>query len=170
MLSSEMIDEEISKMEKCIFSWTIIKTEIKENNPCSDTIRLYIKWESNAFHIDVHKAKEMCTFDGFSVLYGKNKNIPKKWDEVDFLIGKWLNPEPMVLSNMKVWEWAYKLISWTELKWDFEICNPNYKFIIWNIWIETKNIKYLEMWGVILWIIVFVFAIIALLKKYFKTS
>lgn len=175
VLSQEMIDEEVSKIEKCTFSWTITETKIEETWKCLDNVELYISWDNGGFNINIKKIPDwepLCSSDWIWAIYGKYA-FPKIWDKVDFLIWKWNNNnwfEYVLLSDKKVWEWTYKLISWTDLEWNFEICEPNYKLIIWNIWIETENIKYVKMGSLFLWIIVLLFIIIILFKKYLKNS
>jgi hypothetical protein len=169
MLSPQMINEIVSKLEKCIFSWSIVKVETKSIWECIETKTLNISWDKGKFKIDIQKilTDSFCEYDLIWTLYGET--TPKVWDKVDFLIWKWWNNpnnfEFTLLSDEKVWEWEYKLISWDTSTWNFEICKPNYIFVE----DKSKNIEFLQILCLILWIVVLILIsiIIILLKKHF---
>jgi hypothetical protein len=123
-LPPNYVEEQISKMERCVFSWTIVEisTEKLQDKCYYFSNSLYVLWDTWILKVNTRISNSLCFIDWFSVIYGL-KNFPKIWDKVDFLLWNWT-----LISNIKNWEWSY-IINWSLLgnisEWNFNVCEPN---------------------------------------------
>ena len=149
-LSPEYIDDYVNDLNKCSVSGIVKKVDINKYHDCSDDLRIYISWDNWNYEVFSSKINDnMCEIDWSLIIYS-DKTLPKVWDKVELLINK---TGYDIISDEKVWEWVYKLISWNNSEWNTQICEPNsnffefYKdyFIIWT-WIIFLTV---------LWVIVF---------------
>jgi hypothetical protein len=148
-LPKEDEDEFISNLVKCTVSWTIKDIKIIKEHECSDSVKIYISWKN--WNYIVNSDKENWTLcDWWPSFY--NEKLPEIWDKADFLIAY---EGFYTLSDIKVWDWVYKLSTWTNSKWNFETCVPNSSFI-------EQNNNYLYYWIIIcfliiIWIVINIF-------------
>lgn len=151
----DMIDNDISKLDKCNLTWKIKDIKIIKNSECLDNVEIMISWSNWYYNVNVSKTTDTdCSHDSIYLLYW-NKNIPKIWDKVDYMIDK---SSYHIISDNKVWEWIYKLVSWNNSELNTEICTPNSSFV-------EQNSNYLYYWILICTLIIIWIIVNILLKK-----
>jgi hypothetical protein len=147
----------------CIILWTIKKIEFLDfDNSCTDNTFLFVSWENWGYILysrtTLNEAtNNLCAWWGSIV---NRKDVPNIWDKIESLVGNYY-----FWWSRKIEQWKYGI--WEMImEWDFEICKPNYHFIIWSFWVEAKYFKYVQTLWIVSWIIILLLIVIILLKKY----
>lgn len=153
-LPQEVIDAEVSLMQKCVITWKILKVELWQKQWwCFQEINVILKWENWYYSLNSHIVIDDCTYDVFYEKFDKNF-VSQTWKEFTLLVNSENNT---IISKEK-----YDLAKYPNT----ETCKPNlsiqdyYKNEIFN----SYNIIYY------IWIfVIFILIVLALLfKKYEK--
>jgi hypothetical protein len=163
MLPPYLIDEEISKLDKCILSWNVIKVISQNNIWCFEMVDLYVAWNNWNIKVNLNKEVKECLYDWILYNYQKNEDIPIIWEKVNFLVWKKWDFETwykyVLLSKDKVLDDSYKLISWTITEEKFKTCKPILK-------IEEYPKIYISL--LLFCIVLFIILVIIVIKKLTK--
>lgn len=150
-LFSEDIEEIISKSNLCEINWKIEKIQLLEKSECIDSYNFYLESKFWTYNVMSLKWTNIdCSIDGISKIYS-DRNFPKVWDEVNFLINNLDNY--YILSDKKNSDGSYLILSWNNKKYDTEICTSNSNFIEFH-----KDYFIIWTWIIsliILWIIIY---------------
>jgi hypothetical protein len=114
-LPQEVIDAEVSKMQKCIISWKIIKIDLWEKQEqCFQDIKVILKWENWYYSFNSDILVDECTYDGFYEKFNK-----------DFVNQTWKNEKFLIDSenNLIISKENYDFKKYPNL----EACKPNIK-------------------------------------------
>lgn len=151
-LPQEIIDAEVSLLQKCTINWKILKINLWKKQWCFQDISIILKWDKWYYNLYWDIIVEDCTYD---VIYEKfNKYFVKQvWKNIKFLIEK--NSYTIISKeDYDLKKYAKLEVCKTNLQETKELQNIYYKFVLQDykkeIFNSSHTIYYLWIFVIIL--------------------
>jgi len=150
----EDVNPYIYNLNKCTIKWIIKKIKIEPDNTCFDKINITVDdyLVNSSLYI-----KSGCFGWLLSIKTYNNSNLPKIWDEVNYLV----ESEDFTLITDKYKDWNFILASGEILQQEINACEVE------KIKIEKDTIY---IWFIWIWIFVLILLLFLLYKRTLKNK